>query len=63
MNVIDKELESRRGEIRFGLEMLYGLNMKISAWDIPELDENEASKKLFVIIDEELAKLKSKKIK
>ncbi|MDD5359833.1 MAG: hypothetical protein PHI79_04675 [Sulfurovaceae bacterium] len=58
MNTIDKELESRRGEIRFGLEVLYNLNMRISGWDIPELDDNEASKKLFAMIEEELAKLK-----
>jgi hypothetical protein len=58
MNTIDKELESRRSEIHFGLEVLYNLNMRITGWDIPELDDNEASKKLFTIIEEELAKLK-----
>jgi hypothetical protein len=58
MNTIDKELESRRGEIHFGLEVLYNLNMRITGWDIPELDENEASEKLFKMIEEELAKLK-----
>ncbi|MBN2722173.1 MAG: hypothetical protein JXQ77_05090 [Campylobacterales bacterium] len=58
MNIIDKELEKRRGEIHFGLEVLYNLNMRITGWDIPELNDKEASKKLFKIIDEELAKLK-----
>ncbi|MDD3775085.1 MAG: hypothetical protein PHV08_03895 [Sulfurovaceae bacterium] len=58
MDVIDKELEKRRSEIHLGLELLYNLNMRITGWDIPELNEKEASKKLFAMIDEELAKLK-----
>ncbi|MGW8169427.1 MAG: hypothetical protein ACWGHH_05430 [Sulfurovaceae bacterium] len=58
MDVIDKELESRRSEIHFGLEVLYNLNMRITGWDIPEFDEKETSKKLFAMIEEELAKLK-----
>ncbi|MDD5406097.1 MAG: hypothetical protein PHE73_04040 [Sulfurovaceae bacterium] len=60
MDIVDKELESRRNEIRAGLEVLYHLNMHISGWDIPELDEKEASQKLFKMIDEELAKIKKK---
>jgi hypothetical protein len=63
MDAITKELESRRGEIRTGLSLLYSLNMRITEWDIPEVNEKEAAKKLFEILDEELDKLKAEKLK
>lgn len=62
MDIIDKELESRRGEIKTGLKILFELNFHITGWDIPELDEEEAVKRLFNVIEEELAALKKEKL-
>lgn len=59
MDAITKELESRRGEIRLGLKILYELNFHITGWDIPELDEEKANKQLLEIMQEELDRLKN----
>lgn len=62
MDIISKELESRRGEIRVGLKILYELNFHITGWDIPEVNEKEVSEKLFAMIEEELNHLKAEKL-
>ncbi len=59
MNPLDKELESRRGEIEKELKLLFKANLKITDWDIPELDEAEASVKLLQIFKEALDKIES----
>jgi len=59
MDIIKKELQSRRGEIRKSLKMLFETNMKITDWDIPEADDKKAAQMLTDIIQEELDELKS----
>ena len=56
MDVIQKELESRRGEIEGSVEFLFKTNMKITDWDVPEADDNEAAK---IILDMMQTKLDS----
>ena len=56
MDIIQKELESRRGEIEGAVELLFKTNMKITDWDVPEADDNEAAK---IILDMMQVKLDS----
>jgi hypothetical protein len=59
MSAIDQEFESRKEEIRAGLEMLFKANMTITDWDIPEVDDREAAKRLAAIIQEALDEIKA----
>ena len=59
MDAVKKELESRRKEIAKGVELLFKANMKITDWDVPEADDNEAAKLLIKIIKEEVAKIEA----
>ncbi len=58
MDVIQKELESRKAEIRSSMELLFKANMKITDWDVPEADDNEAAKILLKILQEKLDEIK-----
>ncbi len=57
MNIIEKELEGRRSEIKKSVELLFKGHMKITDWDIPEADDEKAAKLLIVMIKEEVAKI------
>ena len=59
MDIIQKELQSRRGEIKKSLEMLFKTNMKITDWDIPEADDKKVAQTLVDMMQEELDELKS----
>ncbi len=59
MDVIEKELESRRKEIAKGVELLFKANMKITDWDVPEADDTKAAKLLIKIIKDEVAKIEA----
>ena len=59
MDALKKELESRRKEIAKGVELLFKANMKITDWDIPEVDDTRAAKLLIEIIKEEVAKIEA----
>ena len=58
MNVIQKELESRKTEIRKGMELLFKANMKITDWDVPEADDNEAANIIVDMLQEVLDEIK-----
>ena len=58
MDIIQKELQSRKSEIRKEMEALFKVNMKITDWDIPEADDNEAAKILIAILQEALDEIK-----
>ena len=49
-----EELNSRKGEIQKELELLFKLNMKITDWDIPEVDDKEAAKLILDIMQEKI---------
>jgi len=59
MDALQKELESRRKEIAKGVELLFKANMKITNWDIPEVDDTKAAKLLIEIIKDEVAKIEA----
>jgi hypothetical protein len=59
MDIVEKELESRRKEIYKELELLFKANMKISDWDIPEADDAEVARRLLAIMQEGLDRIAS----
>jgi len=59
MDVIQKELESRKAEIRSAMKLLFKANMKITDWDVPEADDNEAANMILNILQEALDEIKA----
>jgi hypothetical protein len=59
MDAVQKELESRRGEIEKALELVFTANMKITDWDIPEVDDKQAAKLLLDIMQQKLDAIKA----
>ena len=59
LDAIKKELQSRKEEIKKELRLLYSANMRITEWDVPEADQNEASKVLIDILQEGLDEIKA----
>ncbi len=53
-DAVNKELDSRKNEIRGELEALFKLNMKITDWDVPEADDQKAAEMLVEILQEKL---------
>jgi len=58
MYVIQKELQSRGSEIRKDMEHLFKVNMKITDWDVPEANDNEAANIIVNILQEVLDEIK-----
>ena len=54
MDVIQKELVSRKSEIQGAVELLFKANMKITDWDVPEADDKEGAKILLDMIQEKI---------
>ena len=54
MDVLLKEFSSRKDEIQAELEILFKTNMKITDWDIPEADDEQAATLLLAILQEKL---------
>ena len=59
MDVIQKELESRKSEIKKAMELIFKANMKITDWDVPEADDSEAANILLKILQETLDEIKA----
>jgi len=57
MDALEKEFNQRRGEIKKSVELLFKANMKITDWDIPEVDDTEAAKILMSIIKEAISEI------
>ena len=55
MDIIEKELDSRKSEIQKQVELLFKANMTITDWDVPEADDHKAAKILIGIIKEAVA--------
>ncbi len=58
MDTIQKELESRKGEILKELKFLFKANMRITDWDVPEADNQKAANLLVDILQEGLDEIK-----
>jgi len=52
MDAIEKELESRREEIKKEVKFLFKANMKFTNWDVPEADDEKSARLLLDIIRE-----------
>lgn len=52
------EIESRKDDISNQLENLFKANMKITGWDVPEVDDEKAAKLIVEIFEEKLKKIK-----
>ncbi len=59
MDAIQKELQSRKEEIKKELRLLFKANMKITDWDVPEANDDEAAKILVDILQEALDEIKA----
>ena len=59
MDVIQKELQSRKSEIQKELELLFKANMKITDWDVPEADDKAAAYLLLEMLQEKLDAIKA----
>ena len=59
MDAIEKDLASRKEEIKKEIKLLFEANMKITDWDVPEADESKAAKLLLAIMQEALDELKA----
>jgi uncharacterized membrane protein len=59
MDVIQKELLSRKSEIQKAVELLFKANMKITDWDVPEADDKEGAKILLDMIQEEVERIRA----
>jgi hypothetical protein len=59
MDVILKELLSRKGEIEGALEILFSANMTITNWDVPEADNRQAAEVLLQMMQDKLNGIKS----
>ena len=58
MDVIQKELQSRKAEIHTAMDLLFKANMKITDWDVPEADDHEAAAILVQMMQESLDEIK-----
>jgi len=58
MEMILKELYSRKEEIQKEIELLFQTNMKITDWDVPEADDKQAAKVLLDIMQEKIDTIK-----
>jgi len=59
MDVIQKELISRKTEIQLAVEVLFKANMKITDWDVPEADDKEGAKILLDMIQEKIDEIRA----
>ncbi|CAA6803673.1 MAG: Unknown protein [uncultured Sulfurovum sp.] len=55
---LEQEIENRREEIKDELESLFKSNLKISHWDVPEVDGQKSSEMILEILQEKLDELR-----
>ncbi len=58
MDTLEKEFKSREETIKKELKFLFKANMRFTDWDIPEVDNEKAARKLHTILQEGLDKIK-----
>jgi hypothetical protein len=54
MDAETKEIENRREEIENQLELLFKTNMKITGWDVPEVNDQRAAELLVEVLQNKL---------
>lgn len=60
MDALAKELQSRKKEIKKGLELLLKANVNITSWDVPEVDEKESARGIILLMKEGLDELQER---
>lgn len=58
MTVTQKEIESRQEAIEEQLELLFKANMKITDWDVPEADDQQAAELIVEVLQNKLNDIK-----
>ena len=58
LDVVQREIYSREDEIRNSLELLFKANMKITDWDVPEANDQEAAEILLNVLSTKLDEIK-----
>ena len=58
LDPVQKELKERKKEIENSLELLFKTHLKITDWDIPEANDQEASELILDILDKKLTAIK-----
>jgi len=58
MDAVQKELQSRKKEIKKEMKLLFNANNRITEWDVPETNEKEAAQMLLDIMQEALDEIK-----
>jgi len=59
MDNIQKELSSRKEIIEQEVEEIFTKHMKITDWDVPEVDDRKVAEILFGIIKEKIIKIEN----
>jgi len=59
MELLLKNLTDRKDEIEQELELLFKANMKITDWNIPEVDDKKVAEVLLSIMEEKLTKIRT----
>jgi len=59
MDAVQKELQSRKSEIKKEMQLLFNANHRITEWDVPEANEKEAVQMLLDIMQEALDEIKA----
>jgi len=57
-NATQKDLQNRLDEIRDELESLFKSNLKITDWNVPEADDQDAAEILIDILQKKLDEIK-----
>ena len=58
LDAVQKELQGRESEIQKSLEILFKANMKITDWDVPEANDQQAAEILVDILSKKLDEIK-----
>jgi len=58
MNETQKGVQSLRNEIKREVRAIFKMNMTFEGWSIPEMDDEEAERKILEVMQEALDELK-----
>ncbi len=59
MNETLKGIESLKKEIKAEIKAIFRLNMTFEGWSVPEMDDNEAKRRILEIMQEAIDELKT----
>ena len=58
MTPLEQEISERKEIIQEELESLFKSNLKITAWDVPEVDQQKSSEMILDILQEKLDEIR-----